>query len=100
MIARKLSRAAAINSKCRDCIHDDHAPGSWRAQVAQCAAVGCPLWPWRPAPRSGPFASPPRDPENVTPEWRRASVGSAFSALAEGHAGDCAPRQGVAEVLP
>ncbi len=75
-----LSLLAAINGKCRDCIHDPAAPGSWRAQVAQCSCPSCPLWPVRPAPSSGPFASPPRDPATVGREWLTRPMGEAVSA--------------------
>lgn len=57
---------AAINAKCRECIYDTEAPGTWREQVAQCSCPRCPLWPVRPAPASGPFADPPRDAATVT----------------------------------
>jgi hypothetical protein len=74
------SLRAAINGKCRDCIYDAAAPGSWRAQVAQCSAKACPLWPVRPAPSAGPFAAPPRDPATVSREWLAKPVGEAVSA--------------------
>jgi hypothetical protein len=74
-----MSLRAAINGKCRDCIHDPAAPGSWRAQVAQCSSKACPLWPVRPAPSAGPFAAPPRDPVTVNREWLRKPVGEAIS---------------------
>ncbi len=74
-----MSRAAAINAKCRDCIYDDCAPGTWREQVAQCSAIGCALWPYRPEPSGGPFANPPRDPATVTREWLVKPIGEAIS---------------------
>lgn len=46
------SRLAAINAKCRDCIFDPYAAGSWREQVAACCGAHCPLHPVRPVPRS------------------------------------------------
>jgi hypothetical protein len=70
---------AAINAKCKDCIHDEEAPGTWREQVAQCSAPACPLWPIRPEPGGGPFASPPRDPATVTREWLTKPIGEAVS---------------------
>ena len=57
-----MSLRAAINAKCRECVYDPAAPGTWREQVAQCSVIRCPLWPIRPAPSGGPFADPPRDP--------------------------------------
>jgi hypothetical protein len=39
---------AAINMKCRDCIYDKCAPGTWRQQVEGCTIKSCSLWPYRP----------------------------------------------------
>lgn len=74
-----MSLRKAIDEKCRDCIHDSAAPGTWREQVAQCSCIRCPLWPYRPAPSGGPFANPPRLPEGVDPEWVKKAVGEAKS---------------------
>ena len=71
-----MSLRQAINDKCRQCSHDRDAPGTWREQVAQCSVPLCPLWPIRPAPSGGPYATPPRDPAAVAPDWLRAAVGS------------------------
>ena len=70
-----MSLRAAINAKCRECVYDPAAPGTWREQVAQCSVIRCPLWPIRPAPSGGPFADPPRDPASVTREWLARPVG-------------------------
>lgn len=77
--AKGRSLREAINAKCRDCIHDEAAPGTWREQVAQCSVPRCALWAVRPAPESGPFADPPRDPARVTRAWLRMPLGSAKS---------------------
>jgi hypothetical protein len=69
-----MSLRNAINGKCRECIHDPAAPGTWREKVAQCTVTRCALWPIRPAPSGGPFADPPRDPA-VSREWLVRSVG-------------------------
>jgi hypothetical protein len=74
-----MSLRGAINAKCKDCIHDDAAPGTWREQVAQCSSHRCPLWPYRPAPSGGPFADPPRDAEGVSREWLKLPLGEAVS---------------------
>ncbi len=37
-----------INAKCKDCIYDDLAPGTWRQQVNLCSSYSCSLWPHRP----------------------------------------------------
>lgn len=46
------SRAQAINAKCRECIHDPAAKGTWREQVGACVSSNCALHPFRPMPRS------------------------------------------------
>lgn len=45
------SKSAAINAKCRECIYDPIARGTWREQVAACVSACCPLHPVRPVPR-------------------------------------------------
>jgi len=44
----------AINEKCRDCIYDPQAGGTWRQQVEACTITECSLHPYRPTskPRS------------------------------------------------
>lgn len=44
-----MSRTKAINEKCRDCIYDPKAAGTWREQVQSCQSEKtCALWPYRP----------------------------------------------------
>ena len=44
-----MSRTKAINEKCKDCIYDHKAPGTWREQVEACTSEHtCALWPYRP----------------------------------------------------
>ena len=94
-----ISLRKAINEKCKDCIFDPQCGGGrWREQVAQCSARNCPLWPVRPAPSSGPFANPPRDPETVTREWLTAPVGEAKTALSRPNAPDPLSREGVGHI--
>lgn len=38
----------AVNAKCKDCIYDSCAKGTWREQVQMCTAIDCPLWEVRP----------------------------------------------------
>jgi hypothetical protein len=65
-----MSLRAAINAKCKDCIHDpESGAGTWREQVAQCSMPKCGLWPVRPQPSSGPYANQPTDPAAVPVEW-------------------------------
>ena len=77
-----MSMRKAINDKCKDCIYDPLAGGTWREQVAQCSCVTCPLWTLRPEPSSGPFHGAPRNPEAVSREWIKASHGMAESSMA------------------
>ena len=74
-----MSLRAVINAKCRECVYDAKAAGTWREQVAQCSVIRCALWPMRPAPSGGPFADPPRNPATVTREWLRRPLGWANS---------------------
>lgn len=76
-----MSLRKAVDAHCKACIYDRAAGGTWREQVAQCSARACDLWPHRPAPRTGAFADPPRNPETVPQAWIRAHQGSAVSAL-------------------
>jgi hypothetical protein len=43
-----MSLRQAINAKCRECIHDPLAGGTWRAQVEACTCTRCPLFAFRP----------------------------------------------------
>lgn len=42
------SRTQAINRKCKECLYDPYAPGTWREQVAACVSSNCHLYPVRP----------------------------------------------------
>lgn len=43
-----MSLRRAINAKCKDCIYDNLASGTWRQQVTLCSVTSCPLWSLRP----------------------------------------------------
>lgn len=43
-----MSLRKAINDKCKDCIYDPKAGGTWRQQVEECTCIRCPLYPVRP----------------------------------------------------
>ena len=47
-----MTRQQAINAKCKDCIYDDKAAGTWRMQVEQCELTACALHSYRPKSRS------------------------------------------------
>jgi hypothetical protein len=55
---------AGINAKCKDCIYDKYAGGTWREQVEACTLTTCGLWPFRPKSASKkPRAEEPADDE-------------------------------------
>ena len=43
-----MSLRKAINEKCKDCIYDPLAGGTWLKQVGDCIDTPCPLHPYRP----------------------------------------------------
>jgi hypothetical protein len=45
---KKPSFKAAITAKCKECIYDEYARGTWRKQIEDCTSVNCPLHPVRP----------------------------------------------------
>ena len=47
-----MTRQQAINAKCKDCIFDEYAEGTWRMQVEQCELTACSLHLYRPKSRS------------------------------------------------
>lgn len=55
-LPKPLTRAKAIEAKCRDCIYDENEPGNWRKQCDACTATECPLWEFRPRTRGRKLA--------------------------------------------
>lgn len=47
----RIPLRSAVNDKCRECIYDPLARGTWREQVAACESGNCPLHEVRPVPR-------------------------------------------------
>ena len=43
-----MSLRKAVNEKCRECIYDKQASGTWRQQVEGCTSLDCPLYLVRP----------------------------------------------------
>jgi hypothetical protein len=37
-----------VNDKCKECLYDEFAAGTWRKQVEECTSPKCPLYPIRP----------------------------------------------------
>ena len=67
-----MTRQKAIDAKCKDCIFDKYAEGTWRMQVEQCELTGCALHPYRPVSRSK--ASSEADSVAVQPHYEPISV--------------------------
>ena len=62
-----MTRQKAIDGKCKECIYDDLADGTWRMQVEQCELTGCALHPYRPKSRAN--APSKADSEVVQPHY-------------------------------
>ena len=43
-----MSLRKACNEKCKSCIYDKEAAGTWLEQVELCGIECCPLWKYRP----------------------------------------------------
>jgi len=41
-----------VDDKCKSCIYDPEAAGTWRQQVTLCSVTKCPLYPVRPVTKS------------------------------------------------
>lgn len=60
-----MSRAKAINEKCKDCIYDPlSGNGTWRQQVEACTCDLCPLYPYRPRSKSSITSNTTEDDES------------------------------------
>jgi hypothetical protein len=51
MTIPRNSLRSAVDAKCKGCIYDQLAPGTWREQVAACSTSNCELFDVRPVPR-------------------------------------------------
>jgi hypothetical protein len=60
-----MSMRKAINEKCRDCICDPQAGGTWREQTENCIDTTCALHPYRPMSAKGRTASNRPQPEGL-----------------------------------
>ncbi len=77
-----MSLRKAVNEKCKSCIYDEMAKGTWRQQVTLCSVWSCPLFDARPTtdriPESVLNYYGITSPESLDQEWeefkaRRAS---------------------------
>jgi len=64
-----MSLRKAINAKCKDCIYDDVAAGTWLQQTSLCRAKSCPLYEVRPQTKA-PI------PENVLRYYQVVKLGT------------------------
>ena len=48
ILGKKPKLRTKINAKCKECIYDPYAAGSWRKQVEYCTSYKCPLYSVRP----------------------------------------------------
>ena len=67
-----MTRQQAIDAKCKDCIWDEYADGTWRMQVEACELTACALYPYRPKSRSN--APSKADSAAVQPHYEGISV--------------------------
>lgn len=94
---RPPTRGEAIAAKCRDCLYDDKASGTWRQQVSACHQTDCPLWRVRPLAGGGPDCIRARDPSRLPDNWRDLSHEAAVGIVA-GRI-DASPRGCVVEAI-
>jgi hypothetical protein len=83
-MSRPVTRAGAIAAKCRDCIHDAMAAGTWLQQVAACPVTVCSLWRFRPVPRGAPDWLASRLAERLPAGWAAMGHEATIALLREG----------------
>ena len=76
----KLTRQQAINEKCKDCIYDSLAGGTWREQTTACASEDCALWEYRPLDAKTKTAMREEKLTNMTDEEREAYIQKGLEA--------------------
>ncbi len=79
---RPPTRGEAIAAKCRDCLYDDKALGTWRQQVSACHLTDCPLWRVRPLAGGVPDCIRARDASRLPDDWRDLSHDAAVRIVA------------------
>ena len=71
---KKPNLRRCVNDKCRSCIYDPQAAGTWRQQVTLCTVTNCALYPVRPTSKA-PI------PENVLDYYCLTGTERAFYRL-------------------
>ena len=79
---RPPTRGEAIAAKCRECVYDDKAAGTWRQQVSACHLTDCPLWRVRPLAGGVPDCIRARDASRLPDDWRDLSHEEAVGIVA------------------
>lgn len=75
------TRNAAIAAKCRDCIFDQEAAGTWRQQVTVCPSTDCALWTFRPLAEGIAPCFKARSPNALPDGWQRLPQAWAIGSL-------------------
>lgn len=52
-MANKPKLREKIDAKCKECLWDASAEGTWRQQVENCSSYTCPIYPVRPTSTGG-----------------------------------------------
>jgi len=78
-----MTRQAAIKDYCRSCICDEENGGRWTEQTALCSTIECPLWRFRPVPRTAANWVKARDPEQLPADWNPLDHAKAVHCLYE-----------------
>lgn len=96
------TRGAAIAAKCRDCVYDGAAAGTWREQVAACPITTCPLWSFRPLSGNAPDWLASRDMARLPSDWESLAHDAAIALLRsniDASPNGCAP-QAIRDISP
>jgi len=69
-----MSLRIAVNNKCKDCIYDDLAMGTWLQQVTLCSSSNCPLYGVRPQTKA-------KLPDNILTYYGIAKTGTSQGSM-------------------
>lgn len=78
------TRGQAVTAKCRECVHDPDAAGTWREQVSVCSSVDCALWRFRPLAANAPTWITSRNPADLPKGWASLAQDDAVRCLRGG----------------
>lgn len=81
MKAAPATRNAAIAAKCRDCLFDSEAAGTWRQQVTVCPSTDCALWTFRPLAEGIAACFKSRSPNDLPDGWQQLPQAWAIRSL-------------------